>query len=402
MMGGTVIASLGGFLYWKFVTLIFETSEVGRAAVALSSANFLASFANLGLTIGLVRFIPNSPPPIKGTLITCAYLLSGCFSIIVALIFLGGRALWAAGLDPGQNLLTFTLIFVALVLALAQMNVYAATLQAERRTPLLFLRGISLIFVQLIAIFILPRNLGAVSIIGTFLVANVVILVIVLLMIPIISMTPRITLQFRATPLRSMLSYSLGNQVFNQLWALPAFLLPLFTLKLLGSSANAYLAVAWLITNFLAIIPNSISVALLIQGSHVEESLVSKARLALITDLILLVPLALIIIAFAPFILSIFGPDYAREASGLLRMMSLASIPACVTSIFITTKQVNKEIASLNLLMFSLSGLIVVSGSIILSKFGLIGIGYALFLSHGIFAIFVTARLWRNNPQRAH
>lgn len=400
LMTSTIIGSLSGFFYWKAVTWLYPSTSVGIAAVALSSATFLAGMATLGLTTGMIRFLPQAAPREKAALFTFAHLVSAGAGVVAVLIFLGGRQWWAPDFILSQTALLYSIVFFALVLVQAHTNIHLSVLQAERQTPLLALSNLGAALAQLILVFILPVSFGPLSIVMTVLLPKVIVAILLSWVISKHICAPIITFHIGTVPFGSVMMYSLGTHIFNLLWSLPDFLFPLLILNYLGPTANAHLAVTWLINKSMLIIPNSVAVALLIDGSHKEEQLGPQARIAVLTDMALLTPVVLAVTALAPFILGIFGADYAHEAAGLLRLLSFASLPISVTSVYLTVKRVRKQIVSLNLLALALSGLGIVSSFVLVTRLGIIGIGWGWLLSQSIFALFLVGPLWREQHRR--
>ena len=394
LMVGTVIAALGGFFYWKLVTYFYPAEVVGIAAAMLSSATFLAGMANLGITTGIVRFLPSMTPQEKSRLILFSYLISGGIALSASLIFLAGRAWWAPDFAPaGTNGLYFA-IFVMLVLALALMNVHISLFQAERQLKVPVWKNMGVVLGQLLLILLLPLSLGALGILAPLLFATWLFVALLFWYIPRLTGISLRPTGWQTAQLKPILSYSLGNQVFNLLWALPSFFLPLLVLNRLGASANAYFAVPWLISNFVLIISKSVSVALLIDGSHTEKRLQQQVRTALLANFVLIIPLVSVLLALTPFILGIFGAEYATESTGLLRLFVLTIVPESIISVYVTIKKINKQIISMNLFMLLFNGILMALCLLMIDSFGLIGVGWGILLGHLASLLIVLPQLW--------
>jgi O-antigen/teichoic acid export membrane protein len=75
----------------------FSSSDVGIGTALISASGLVASFAGLGLGIGLVRFVPE----IKSgavRLINSAFTIAGVAAIAGSLIYLAGIKHWAPAL----------------------------------------------------------------------------------------------------------------------------------------------------------------------------------------------------------------------------------------------------------------------------------------------------------------
>jgi hypothetical protein len=82
LMLNTACTSVLGFVFWYVMARYFSSSDLGIGSALNSASGLVASFAGLGLGIGLVRFVPEikygvvrlisklgekSAPPRKGT-----------------------------------------------------------------------------------------------------------------------------------------------------------------------------------------------------------------------------------------------------------------------------------------------------------------------------------------------
>lgn len=76
LMLNTVCTSVLGFVFWVMMARYFSSSDVGIGSALNSASGLVASFAGLGLGIGLVRFVPKLKEGVV-RLINSAFTLAG-------------------------------------------------------------------------------------------------------------------------------------------------------------------------------------------------------------------------------------------------------------------------------------------------------------------------------------
>jgi O-antigen/teichoic acid export membrane protein len=129
------------------------------------------------------------------------------------------------------------------------------------------------------------------------------------------------------------------------------------------------------------------------EGSHNEATMGAHVKKAAKFLAVLLLPAALLMALMSSFLLTVFGPDYAREASALLQLFALGALPVAVSSamgaIFKVTKNLRGVVSmnttfavitlSLSYFLVPTQGLLAIGWAWIIGNLAACGIG-ALFL----------------------
>jgi O-antigen/teichoic acid export membrane protein len=76
-------------------------------------------------------------------------------------------------------------------------------------------------------------------------------------------------------------------------------------------------------------------------------------------------------------LLRVFGPDYAREGSGVLRLLALAAIPHTVIALNVSMLRVARRMRALAILQGGMAILVIVLSVVLLPVFGINGVGWA-------------------------
>jgi hypothetical protein len=89
----------------------------------------------------------------------------------------------------------------------------------------------------------------------------------------------------------------------------------------------------------------------------------------------------LFILIAAPYLLHLFGQNYALEAGLLLRLLTLATLPQIVIGLYFGVERVHRSIGGVIAVHASLFVMNLSLSYFLLTKFGITGVGIAWFIS---------------------
>ncbi|WP_269851760.1 lipopolysaccharide biosynthesis protein [Methanosarcina horonobensis] len=197
------------------------------------------------------------------------------------------------------------------------------------------------------------------------------------------------------TFLNEAFNFSVGNYLAVWFTTAPNYILPLLVLNILGVEETAYYYIAFSIASLLFMIPGSISMSLLVEGSYGKE--LKKMIIKSFSIVFSIIIPALVILYFeSDWFLNIFGKTYSENGGDLLKIMIFTSIFMTITSIYITIKRIQKDVNEIVILSGIIFLILIGSSYIFMLKFGLIGIGYAWVLSYGIGTVITGVLVWKN------
>ena len=187
-----------------------------------------------------------------------------------------------------------------------------------------------------------------------------------------------------------MVHYSLANYIAGLINKVPISILPLIVISLLGAEQNAYFYVAFaVIGGGLNAIPASTSLSLFAEGSHNEKALGQYVRRSLKFSFLILAPLIILIFLIGDKILLLFGQAYSAEATKLLWVLAVSSLPLTVNTIYFFKKRVEKEMKSV-IGLTALTGVIVLATSyFLLPIMGIMGAGIGWLAGHGLVTVVI-------------
>jgi len=187
--------------------------------------------------------------------------------------------------------------------------------------------------------------------------------------------------------IKESFSYSSGNYISHVLMVSPTLILPILILNLSGEIETAKYYIAYAIGNLVLIIPDSLGTSLFVEGSH-GESMRKNIKKSLIAIYSFLIPSVIFLYFFGDTLLGFFGKNYI-ESFELLRYIALSSFFVVAYSLFVPIQKVRMNIASivkLNLLRFVL---LLGLSYVFISKFGIVGAGYAWMLAHIVLGMLI-------------
>jgi O-antigen/teichoic acid export membrane protein len=388
LIANTAVTSLLGFFFWMVVARFYTEVELGFSSAVLSVINFLTILSLAGLNVTLVRFLHHADKPQQ--LINTCFTLSGVISLLIAGIFVVGLDVWSPAISfIGENAF-FTTAFISFTLLSTLSRLMDTTFIAARKAEFTLFKNIifSLLKIPLPILFVLFfHTFGIVASWGTATGVALVVSLIVFL--------PRVQNKYRPVPtirlslIKNIGQYSGGNYLATLLASFPVFLLPLMVVNVLGAESNAHFYVAWMMAGIIFAIPTAISLSLLAEGSHSEESLRENVIRSAKFALLLLVPVVILLILVGKWLLLAFGQSYSANALSLLRILAISSLPYGINSIYMSVLRATNRIKAQIIIQGLIAMIAVLVSYLIIPETGIIGVGYAWLGAQGVVAIYV-------------
>ena len=392
--------ALTGFFFWAVAAKLYPAEGVGFAAAAISAIGLLALLSTLGLDYGLIRFLPNSGEKTNEMLNSC-FTLSGLVSVALAIIFLAGLSLWSPALLFVRQNPIFLIAFLVFTAVSTFRTFTERTFVAKRRADFALAQGIIfglLRFIPLVALAPFFHTFGIFASWGIALGVAVAVGIPFLL--------PRIQAGYHPVPavnrqvIADMMRFSFTNYAANLFWAIPILGLPLMVVNLLGAESNAYFYIGWTLGYLLFSIPITISLSLFAEGSHNEAKLAGEVRRSL-KFMLLLIPVIIMVFLLGDKILLLFGKAYSENATELLRILAVSSIPVGLNHIYFTMRRVQKRMKGVVGLSAFIAVITMVLSYLLLPRMGILGVGVAWLIPQIMVAVVATSTLFRYHHQRS-
>lgn len=392
LWGNMLVVALAGLLFWALSAALYPPEEVGLAAAAISALTLLAMISTLGLGMGLISYLPNS----KGEaplLINSAVLASGACGGLLALIFLAGLSLWSPELEFLRSQPLYALGFVLFTALLAVTYIQDQAFIALRSARYVFVKSLLFQSVRAALPLLLALFLAAFGMVAAMGFAGLVACVYGARTLTRVQEGYRPSFAVAMEPLRRMFRFSLANHVTDLSIVMPSLLLPIIVVHRLSAEAGAYFFAGWFLSQVFVGVSLYAALSLFAEASHDREALAALTRHALVLALGVAAVVAAAIFFAADRMLLVFGRDYSREATTLLRLVALAGLPAAMANVYLGVERVRKELAWLVGTSVTAAAVTLAASYVLLGPLGIAGAGVGLLAGQGLAAAVAAVRL---------
>jgi aminoglycoside phosphotransferase (APT) family kinase protein/O-antigen/teichoic acid export membrane protein len=368
-----------GAIFWLLAARLYSLEDVGVNAALISAMTFLSKLGQLNMTNALNRFVPSAGVH-TGRFIAASYAVCALTAGAAATIFVFGVGIWSPGLSMIRDSATMFAGFVLATMAWTVFVLQDAALTGLRRATWVpvenFAYGLAKVAGLVVLATVAPGT-------GIFL-AWTLPLVILLIVVNRLAFT-RVVSEHASRAgdtdptfdPRAIVRFAGADFLGSLGWVVIVDLLPVVVFSLAGAEANAYFFLAWTIAYTLYLIGRGTGMSLITEGSLDPSRLHTYARRVLSGTLLIILPIAAGMIAFAPLVLGFFGADYAREGSTVLRLLVLSSLPAAVIAVYAAVARVERRLLAMGL-VHGVLGMLVVALSVgLIGHLGVAGVGWA-------------------------
>lgn len=374
LMLSTAIMSVLGFGFWIFVAHLYTPDEIGAASALISIALLISYISYLGLNASLVRFLAKSEQP-SGD-INASIIAVGSVAMLASVVVLlvAGKE-FSDGLGIFTQTLVGRLAFVVLMAVVAVNTLTDSVFIAWRRAEFHTLTYAVFGVVKLV----MPVVLLALGSLGVFL--AFISAAAVSLALSLYIMWRSCGYQLRARPNWKFISesrhYTANNYVANILTALPGQLMPSIVLTHLGAAQTAYFSMAWTMVNLLYVVPSAVTNSLLAESSHDLQQQSRNLSHAIRLLATVLVPAVVLAVAVAPYLLELFGRQYAVGGAGLFQVLAVSTFFLAANSIGTTIMNLERRSGSVVVVQAVIAAATLGLSQVLLG-WGLEGMGLAI------------------------
>jgi O-antigen/teichoic acid export membrane protein len=391
ILNSTVTAVIG-FIFWILAARFYPAQEVGLASAVITTASFLAMLSTLGLDYGLVRYIPHAGKDYSSVVNTC-FTIGILTAVAISLIFLAGLGIWSPALTfLRQNTVPF-ISFVVLVagwcLALMLQNVFVA----QQRAGFALLEGVIHGLVKLALVVPLGAALHATGLFSSWTFSWVLAIVAGLFVLIRQHSVYKPLPTIKISVVNRMAKFSSSNYIATIITGLPVFVIPLLIVYRLGSVQNAYYYAAYATATALFLVSRGTSLSLFAEGSYDEQGLTGYVMRSLKFSFLIIVPLIVVVFLAGDKILLAFGRGYSEDATKLLWLLAVSSIPITINFVYYTKKRVEKQMRSVIGLSTLGTAITLVIAFLLLPLMGIIGAGVGWLVGNGVTTLVIAARV---------
>jgi O-antigen/teichoic acid export membrane protein len=390
-MVGTGLTSVLGFVFWVLAAHLYPARLVGLSSAVIAAMGAISGFCTLGLDAVLVRYLPTAGRWAR-PLVVRSYSVTIAASLLAGAVAAATSSVWSPRLRfLGQS----PEWLVGFALATAVWTVFTledSVLTGVRSPQWIPLENSLYSLVKLILLFVLA---GALPRAGMFL-AWTAPAALTLAGFTVLIFGKLIPRQASARPAASLdrrvlTRVAAGNYAGMVCLIAGTALLPVIVANETNLALTAYFYVPWTIITVLRLIAANVMISLTVEGALDEPGLGRLTRRAFLHTMRIVLPLIVVCLVAAPWILRLFGAGYADAGSGLLRLLALGSIPNVIVALGIGVARVRHE-ARVVFAIQAAEGILMVALSFaLLPSAGIEGVGIAWLVSQAVIAAVLLA-----------
>jgi len=335
LAGTTGVTSALGFAFWTYAARVFSTEAVGYGSAAISTMVLLGTLGMFGLDTMLIGELPRGGNR-RGGLIMASCIVAFVVSLalgfawaVISLSF-GARFVELNGTPGRMALFSFGVAVTgaAFVFDAATIGLMRGGLQLSRNTAVSVAKMAALPASALILHDMFGVGIELAWVIGT-----------VVSLVPIAIMIKRSGSRIIYRPdfanLWHLRKLALAHNWLNLAINIPDRMGGVLVAIVVSPSSNGAYYIATMVTQFLFMVPASLSTVLFAVASAAPEKIAEKLRFVLRTAILIGIPAGLALGLGSHFILSLFGSSYVSLAAGPLWLLIAAYIPGLPNTTYI-------------------------------------------------------------------
>ncbi|WP_327184547.1 lipopolysaccharide biosynthesis protein [Streptomyces sp. NBC_01334] len=386
LMLSTGVSAVLGLGFWLVAARYYSEEAVGQGSAAIAAMRLLASITATTMIGAVVRFVPRAGRA-TGSLVWRAYAASSVVVAVAAFVFLLTLDLWGATYAPLGTAAAGTAFVVACV-AWALLTLQDGVLTGLRRSGWVPVGNAVFSVGKLILLAVCATALPALGIFVSWAVA-IAFSTLPLGWLIFRRLIPRQAAADRDLEpprLREMGRFLVGDSL-GALFSLAMInLLPVMVAVRFSAAENGYFYVAYTVGGTMEFMAINMASSLTAHASHDPRQLAEGVRGALRRMTLLLVPVVLVLVVFAPQILLPFHEDYAEHGTTVLRLLAAGALPRVVVELYIGVLRVQGRTGVLAALQGAMCTLVLGSAALLFAPAGIAGAGWAVLISMTLIA----------------
>ncbi|GGK09435.1 hypothetical protein GCM10011583_46780 [Streptomyces camponoticapitis] len=387
LMLSTGVSAALGLGFWLVAARYYTEEAVGQGSAAIAAMRLLSSITATTMIGAVVRYVPRAGRA-TGALVRRAYAVSSAVVCVACVVFLLTLDLWGPSYAPLDGV-TAGLVFTGACVAWALLTLQDGVLTGLRRA---FWVPVGNAVFSLGKLVLLVAFATAMPVLGVFVswAAAIALSVLPLGWLVFRRLIPRQAAadRDREPPRPGDIGRFLAGDSVGALFSLAMInLLPVMVAVRFDAAHNAFFYTAYTVGGTMEFMAINMASSLTAHASHSPERLAEGVRGALRRMALLLVPVVLVLVVFAPQVLAPFGADYAEHGSTVLRLLAAAALPRVVVELYIGVLRVQGRTGMLAALQGAMCVCVLGSAVVLLGPAGISGAGLAMLLSMTLVAL---------------
>lgn len=377
-----------GFFFWIIAARYYAPEDIGIVSAIISSILLIATISSIGLPTAIIFYLPRNTKDVNSIIDSCLVI---CIlaSLIFSIIFIFGIDIWIPDIKQFFNNLWVIIIFIIVTIMMTISSLMSGAFVAGKRSSFQMSKEIIFHTIKIFPLFLFTE-FGTMGIFLSISLGSILSIMIgFFLLFKLWKYKPRFRLD---RIVKSMARFSVGNYIADIFCWGPRFILPIIVLNMMSAEYSGFFFIAITIAGVLYAVPGSISSSLLAE-SHNSEKFLENINRAILFNIFLLIPGLLLFVIFGKFILNIFDPAYAQNATISLIILTATSIPLSLVSIFNTVRNVQKRVTSVIKMNMLVATITIVLSVPLIKIYGIEGAAFAHLIANTVGAIVVINRI---------
>ena len=386
-----------GMLYWALAAHLYTADVVGQNSTLISTVLLLGALAEFSLKSAMGRFVPRAGRDVKRLVLYTYLVISAAALVMTAAFFwLGSYFNFTNDLMSDMKLLPLALLVLPIFWTIFYVQDGVLTGLREAKWVLYENSIYNIVkILVLVALFFTGNRYGLLA--SWFLpVPLMVVFVNALIFARFIPCYLKQSSDPGGITLKEVVTSVGGDHIGTILAETGIRILPLLVLNMLGKSASAYFYESWLIGNTVYLIAYNFASSFAVEAASNRAQIVEISRKVLIQKARLVLPLAAGVFIFAEIGLNIFGADYAREGTAMLRWLALATVPMILNIWYLGYARITHK--SLGIIRNQGLTCVITLGLsyLLIGTYGITSIGVAWFVAQLVVALIVSVEFRRD------
>ncbi|MFH9729364.1 lipopolysaccharide biosynthesis protein [Streptomyces sp. NPDC017260] len=387
LMLSTGVSAVLGLGFWLVAARYYSEEAVGQGSAAIAAMRLLASITATTMIGAVVRFVPRAGRA-TGWLVWRAYAASSVVVAVAAVVFLLTLDLWGSSYAP-LGTAEAGALFVAACVAWALLTLQDGVLTGLRKAEWVPAGNAVFSVGKLIMLAFFATTMPVLGIFVSWAVA-IAFSTLPLGWLIFRRLIPRQAAADRDVEppkVREMGRFLAGDSLGAVFSLAMINLLPVMVAVNFSAAENGYFYVAYTVGGTMEFMAINMASSLTAHASHDPRRLADGVRGALRRMTLLLVPVVLFLVVFAPQILAPFDADYAEHGSTVLRLLAVGALPRIVVELYIGVLRVQGRTGVLAAVQGSMCVLVLGSAAMLFTPAGIAGAGWAVLGSMTVVAL---------------
>jgi O-antigen/teichoic acid export membrane protein len=377
LIANTGITAILGFAYWVMAARLFDATDVGLAAAAISAMSLLAMLSQFNLEAAMVRFVPTAGADTR-RLVGTVYVVCIAAAAIAGVLFL----LLLDRLAPTLAFLHthgWDALFVIATVAWSIFILHDGILVGLGRAIWVPVENATFGILKLAFLFAFI-GAGPLGLFASWALPGIMVVIPFTALI-FWRLIPRHARehQYREEPIsaHAVRSFAAGNYLGSIFEQGTVLVLPLLVTYVAGPAENAFFYQSWIIAYTLILVAENTSRSLTVEAAKNEYQLRAYSRIVVGHTLRILVPAVVGLILLAPLLLGIFGSDYVVGGTQILRLLTLAAIPYTVVALALVVARIQYRLREVVAIQAAVALLALGSSAVLVQRYGGTGVAAA-------------------------